>query len=183
MKKHNAYLGLWDLTTVGPDGKIKDQQLGLRNGLSDDGECLVLSHFFQNTVTIPSFKLRLGSTNILASDHYSVVSSAGHVVSLPSTGVSAPPSFTSDGTGWSIALNPSTGNWTVTSAQASITAVSGPVGPFQSMMMTCTPSWTTSPAGWLSTENTEALVAFLNFPSRTLLTGNTLLVQINTTLQ
>ena len=180
-KKHNAYVGLWDLTIVGADGRIKDQQLGLRNGLSDDGEALILSCFFQNNVTLTQFNARLCTITVDPTKHYSDVSP----YEISGTGITPqyPAPFSQNLTGWTAQHNATSGNWTLTSSQQSFNFHTGVT--FASLLLTAPITFGTALTGWSGgVPPTESLVAFLNLTSpRTVSADDTLLVQVNVTLQ
>lgn len=189
MSKHNVWMGLWDVSIVGSDGKIKEEFKDLRNGLTDDGECIVLSRYFwDDLLVVGPCKVRLVNQSLTTASHYTETLANAEISGW--TGGAYPPSITQDPSGWTLNRVTADGSWYMQSAELSLTAGASACGPFSCLFLTAALTWdggVSIPAyapGGVSNPlyGGAALLAYLNFPSRTILSGDTLKVKVKVTL-
>lgn len=184
-KKHDWYVGTWDLRVVRPDGTVREEFLNLRNGLADDGEFVMLSNFFRNSYSsIGPFNVRLCNEVLTVASHYEAGVSPVEINAAGVTGT-YPVAITRDEnatTGWPTLELDTDGNWRISAAAFSMVATGPGIGPFSTLFLTASVTWAgTPPEGHASPE--EVLLAFLTVPTRTIVSGDTLNITARVKLQ
>lgn len=164
MGRHKFWEGIWEITCVGKDGKVKWQE-EVYNALANQGEMNLLDTFFRLQNAPTEFYLRLCYDTLAETDTLSVVQNEASGFGY------APQVVERSLTGFPV-LELDAGDYRVITKQVSFTAAGGDIGPFNTLYLATT------------SDNSGLLIGFIALSiERTVLSGDTMLARLRIKLK